>query len=541
MKKLLITTLFLSVIGICFSQPYTIRNQVLRQVALGDTMTTRIFPHADYKTSTNPMLRFDYNRVQFTDTIQVDYIGVQGTSATTFIGDSVIVEGEFVGNNVTCDTLKYNVLFPAVDGSNWDLSGDTISPKDSNFVDMTNSARVRNNLYLDTCSSADVGVIYKDGVPFIHNFRHPTGATARPLGNNIFVGGGGNFTMGSTAATVNDASFNIGIGTGIGGTGLSQVLSSVTTGASNIGIGSSNLGLLTTGSSNLGIGTNTLSRVTTGSDNVAIGTNALLRITTTSRNVAIGRTAGTLVATTDPACANSIYIGYQARPQGTGASNEMVIGYDMSGIGSNSLSLGNKDITIWTTQRQTTANTAGTNLLITNGGATVGATDKGTMLTVGVGVTTGNAPSSLRLQRRGRAASTGTADNVASDAFIVASSKIADDNTATTLFSVACAAGTSFGVEFSYTIKTISGAGNESHTEQGKVMFSGGNDGSVTVTVGKAYSQQHKTDAGTYTVTFTATTANPSVISVTADTDLNVSSVISYNIVNKCEQAVIQL
>jgi hypothetical protein len=222
-------------------------------------------------------------------------------------------------------------------------------------------------------------------------------------------------------------------------------------------------------------------------------------------------------------------------------TNSIVIGYDAISNGTNTATLGNKDITLWSTSRQTTANTAGTNLLITNGGATVGATDKGTMLTIGYGATTGTGIGSIRLQRRARASSTGTADNTATDAMVIASSKICADNTATDLFNVACAVGTSFGVTVEYSIKTIAGAGNESHTETGTAYIMGGNDGSVTVTVTKTTSAQHKTNAGTYTVTCSASTANPSVISVTADTDLNVSSVISYNIINADNQTITQL
>ena len=67
------------------------------------------------------------------------------------------------------------------------------------------------------------------------------------------------------------------------------------------------------------------------------------------------------------------------------------------------------------------------------------------------------------------------------------------------------------------------------------------NDGATMVSVTKSHSSQLKTGGGFYTVTFEASSANPSVISVTADSDLNVNSKISYVITNKDEQIITQL
>ena len=184
----------------------------------------------------------------------------------------------------------------------------------------------------------------------------------------------------------------------------------------------------------------------------------------------------------------------------------------------------------------------GNNLRSNAGGAASGATDgNGGMFTVGYGQTTGTGFGSFRVTRYSRAISTGTADNTESDAMIISSSKLMADNTSTNLFNVACALGTSAGVTVEYTIKTVGGAGNESHTEVGTVYMMASNDGSVTTTISKATTVQHKSDAGTYTVTFAATTANPSVIRVIADSDLNVNSVIHYNIINKDAQVINQL
>lgn len=188
------------------------------------------------------------------------------------------------------------------------------------------------------------------------------------------------------------------------------------------------------------------------------------------------------------------------------------------------------------------ASGAGVAWTLRGSGAATGATDgNGGMFTAAYGKSTGTGFGSFRVTRYSRAISTGTADNTESDAMIIPSSKLMSDNTSTDLFNVACALGTSAGVTVEYTIKTVGGAGNESHTEIGTVYMMASNDGSITTTISKVTSVQHKSDAGTYTVTFAASAANPSVISVTADTDLNVNSVIHYNIINKDAQVINQL
>ena len=208
----------------------------------------------------------------------------------------------------------------------------------------------------------------------------------------------------------------------------------------------------------------------------------------------------------------------------------------------NSLTSDGTSARTWGVARNTTSNTAGSNLTLYSGSATTGATDKnGGMLLLVPGVSTGTGVSSFRIQRNARAASTATSNNALTDAFIIPSSKICQDNTSTTLFNVAVSAGTSYGVTVEYTIKTIGGAGNESHTETGTLYLQGSNDGAVTTTPTKVSAAQHKSNAGTYTVTFAASAANPSVISVTADSDLNVTSVISYVIVNSDGQVITQL
>ena len=258
-----------------------------------------------------------------------------------------------------------------------------------------------------------------------------------------------------------------------------------------------------------------------------------------------GRGVGTDPVAGGAANANITFTsGTNSRINMTGTSvqivNKLAVGYTVNGQPTENISLVGSSSQIIGMVRATSGN--GNNLRSNAGGAASGATDgNGGMFTVGYGQTTGTGFGSFRVTRYSRAISTGTADNTESDAMIISSSKLMADNTSTNLFNVACALGTSAGVTVEYTIKTVGGAGNESHTEVGTVYMRASNDGSVTTTISKATTVQHKSDAGTYTVTFAATTANPSVISVIADSDLNVNSVIHYNIINKDAQVINQL
>ena len=68
-------------------------------------------------------------------------------------------------------------------------------------------------LELEDTTSSTTGVVYKDSKRFMHNFHHPTGGTAVPVGWNLFVGeNAGNFTMGSTATSSSNGSTNTCVG-----------------------------------------------------------------------------------------------------------------------------------------------------------------------------------------------------------------------------------------------------------------------------------------------------------------------------------------
>ena len=176
------------------------------------------------------------------------------------------------------------------------------------------------SLRLPNTTSDTTGVIYKDGNRFIHNFRHPTGDTAIPAGQNTFIGeNAGNFTMGSTATGSWQSSYNTGVG-------RASLLSN------------------TTGSGNSALGVNTLFSNTTGANNSALGYLALYSNTTGNNNSALGRNAGRYLAdgsTGRETGNNGLYLGTNTKASANGTTNEIVIGYNAIGKGSNTATYGN--------------------------------------------------------------------------------------------------------------------------------------------------------------------------------------------------------
>jgi hypothetical protein len=190
--------------------------------------------------------------------------------------------------------------------------------------------------------SADAlhGIIYKDGTRFIHNFRHPTGGTARPTGLNTFIGfEAGNLTMGETASSTDHASRNVGIGR--------RVLRDLTIGYENLCFGERGMQSLTEGYENMGLGRDVMSSATTAYRCTAIGSNALGLIIGGHDIISIGWLSGRLTndGSGNRNSFNSIYIGSDSRPSADGNQNEVVIGHEGRGNGSNTVTLGNTSIT----------------------------------------------------------------------------------------------------------------------------------------------------------------------------------------------------
>lgn len=169
-----------------------------------------------------------------------------------------------------------------------------------------------------------------------------TGYQNIALGSSALVAninGYSNTSLGYNSLLANISGYqNIAIGT----SSLSDNLS----GNNNIAIGSSSLIANTSGVGNLAIGTSSLASNLIGGSNVAIGYAALAFITT-SNNTAIGYMAGRNITggvTANSTSSTSVYIGASTMASADGNTNEIVIGYNVTGNGTNTVTLGNSSI-----------------------------------------------------------------------------------------------------------------------------------------------------------------------------------------------------
>lgn len=150
------------------------------------------------------------------------------------------------------NTLSSGGTFTIKDGSNTFFS----LSQSNGFLTLN-----RNLLLPTTGADSTVGVMYKGGVRFIHDY-HGSGT----LGYNTFVGlNAGNFTMSGTVAT--QASYSTAVGY--------SSLESLTTGTNNSAFGFEALSLNTSGDHNSALGAYALNYNQTGSYNSAFGYCAL--------------------------------------------------------------------------------------------------------------------------------------------------------------------------------------------------------------------------------------------------------------------------
>jgi len=164
--------------------------------------------------------------------------------------------------------------------------------------------------------------------------------------------GSGNIAIGEDALAANtDGSANIAIGSGAlednvtGGGNIAigtDTIKANTSGTKNIAIGKQDALLKNTeGTSNISIGEDSLDSNTTGNVNVGIGEDALGDNIDGSGNVAVGDDAAAGLTSPD----NSVYIGKEVRGSSSTESNAIVIGYQAAGKGSNTVVIGNTNVT----------------------------------------------------------------------------------------------------------------------------------------------------------------------------------------------------
>ena len=135
------------------------------------------------------------------------------------------------------------------------------------------------SIELVNTEALDQWIIYKNWNRFIHNFSHPTGDTAKPDWNNVFLWeNAGNFTMWSSATSYIYASYNIGIG--------KNVMKNNTTWYWNLACWYLAMEKNTTGYHNMAFGYIALWSNTTGRQNAAIWAATLINNITGSQNTA---------------------------------------------------------------------------------------------------------------------------------------------------------------------------------------------------------------------------------------------------------------
>ena len=144
------------------------------------------------------------------------------------------------------------------------------------------------------------------------------------------------------------------IGNGPGGFPRSVIIgqdpfTSNTLGNDIIAIGNGVLYNNTIGSNHIAIGTAAQYSNTIGTDNNAIGFEALYSNTTGSNNIAVGSDAGVYLqdGSTENSITNkSIFIGANTKALADNQTNQIVIGYNAIGLGSNTVVIGNDDISL---------------------------------------------------------------------------------------------------------------------------------------------------------------------------------------------------
>lgn len=153
---------------------------------------------------------------------------------------------------------------------------------------------------------------------------------------NLFIGGGGTVIIPNPPGFTGDD--NIGIGSqSFDDTTIEPALNAITTGFSNVAIGSSALSHLTSGNYDVGIGESPMKSLTAGEYNTAIGAYPLWQLvdgdynvaigrslqnaTSGSGNTAVGRTGNFLVGGS-----NNTFFGFQADTTKTDLSSGIAIG-----------------------------------------------------------------------------------------------------------------------------------------------------------------------------------------------------------------------
>lgn len=197
-----------------------------------------------------------------------------------------------------------------------------VGSETTNDITLTNA-----DLFLsNTTTASPEGIIYKNGVPWMHDFT-PAGWSGGLTKRNLFLGKAGNLTMtsfgsgssniiaiGENAAAGNTTGFDytaIGVGN----------LESITDGGDHVSIGNYTLGSCTSCTGFSVVGYNGFADNVTGADGAGVGYDVLTN-SLGSRNSALGESAGRGLVNGN----NFLFLGNESGASITGGHNTIVIG-----------------------------------------------------------------------------------------------------------------------------------------------------------------------------------------------------------------------
>jgi len=185
-------------------------------------------------------------------------------------------------------------------------------------------------------------------------------------------------SIGTVLAAVT-ASGNVGIGTTAPAAKLDVVGGDALINGVKVGRGAGNV------DTNTVVGNLALNNNVASGANTSIGYTSMLNVTSGNSNVVIGSAASRYIADKSTAATiinNSLLIGFRTSPLADSQTNQIVIGYDATGLGSNTVVLGNSSI-ITTALRGNVGigTTAPATLLDVNGVGSFMATNTPTLLT----------------------------------------------------------------------------------------------------------------------------------------------------------------
>ncbi len=232
-----------------------------------------------------------------------------------------------VGTSTPASKLDVNGSVNIASGSYYKVGGSNFGI--NNLADALYST-TDNNLFLGH-SGGSVGVL--------DNYNVALGGTALDALDNS--DGDNNVAIGYGALTFNTSGD---ANTAVGPSALQNNVS----GSYNTAQGISSMSSNSSGSYNSAYGSYALSSNTSGIYNAALGYESLYNSSNGNMNVAVGYQAGAFIldgVTENTTGDLSVFIGAKSKPKADDESNQIVIGYKAIGLGSNTVVLGNDNIT----------------------------------------------------------------------------------------------------------------------------------------------------------------------------------------------------